>query len=443
MNRGPFSATFPGFLSIFIGLSAAGALVLACDSAPEGDGREGSGGRPVGSGGRGSGGAAGAGGDDRGGAGGEGGGGRYLLGSVSIDADGNRISYAQVVSDLEGPFSNESGLEANGNAVFMTRGHHFFYGLAESPTWVKYDTRDGFEKVEQLSFLEYGITYMDFSNVIVDDETAVSVLTEAYVAVVWNPSTMTISGTVDLSHLYKEGFALEAFTVVTYGGLVYIPGRWANWSALQVEPIVHMTILDPRRLEIVGTAEDDRCGSGGRIVFDADGYGYVMADGRNQSLQSFAAAQGDSGPPNCLLRIAPGETDFEEDFFYEIPELTSGLDSMTELEAGAVDGGIGFTMMKYEERIDAGLDRTTFEHWSVPAYKMWRLVLGDQPVAEEVTGAHFSVVGFPGSALGGKLYSSESEDGSESTVFEIDPKTNTARRKFTMDGYFAALLPLD
>ena len=116
---------------------------------------------------------------------------------------------------------------------------------------------------------------------------------------------------------------------------------------------------------------------------------------------------------------------------------------MTELETGAIDSGIGFSMMKYEERIDETLDRASFEHWGVPAYKMWRIVLGDVPRAEEVRGAHFSVVGFPGSALGGKLYGNESEDGSTSTVFEIDPETNTATERFTMDGYFAALLPLD
>ena len=42
----------------------------------------------------------------------------------------------------------------------------------------------------------------------------------------------------------------------------------------------------------------------------------------------------------------------------------------------------------------------------------------------------------------GKLYNPESDDGSESRVYEIDPLTNTATPRFTMDGYFAGLLPL-
>ena len=64
----------------------------------------------------------------------------YLLGSVVIDADGNRVSYAQIIHELSGDFSNRNGIEAPGNAVFMARGSDFFYGLSESPEWVRYST---------------------------------------------------------------------------------------------------------------------------------------------------------------------------------------------------------------------------------------------------------------------------------------------------------------
>ncbi|MCY1023542.1 hypothetical protein [Pyxidicoccus sp. MSG2] len=368
---------------------------------------------------------------------------RYVLGSVSIDADGNRVSYAQIVSKLEGHFTNANGIEVNGNAVFLAHGSDFFYGLAESPVWVRYSTENGFKETGRLSFLNYGITYMDFSNVIVDDETAVSVLTEAYVAVVWNPKTMTIKGDVDLSFLKRDGYSLEAFTTVTHNGLVYIPGKWVNWTTAQIQQTVSMITLDPKAMAVVSFAEDNRCGAGGRVTFDSRGYAYVMGDGRNQSMQVFAAASGKPSVPNCLLRIAPGATDFQDDWFFEIPSLTGGLDSMTELEAPSVNGGVGFTMMKYEDRIPTNLNRVNFEHWTVPAYKMWRLTLGDTPKAEEVQGAHYSVVGFSGSGVDGRFYTSESDDGSKSTVFELDPATNTAVQKFTMDGYFSGLMPIE
>lgn len=366
---------------------------------------------------------------------------RFVLASITIDADGNRVSYAQLIDRLTGDFDNSNAIEAPGNAVFLARGSDFFYGLAESPTWVRYSTDGGFRETGRLSFLNYGISSMDFANVIVDDDTAVSVLTSIARAVVWSPTTMTVKGVIDLPHLVRDGYELEAFTTVARDGRVYVPGKWVNWEAGEVLQRVSLTVLDPATLSIVGVAEDERCGAGGRVTFDSRGYAYVMGDGRNQSMQVFAAARGEPVVPNCLLRIPPGGTDFEEAFFYEIPSLTGGLDSMTELLSASLDDGIAFSMMMYPDRIPAGLDRVNFEHWSEPAFKMWRIVLGDTPKAEVVGGANFSVVGFPPTGVAGKLYYPESADGSRSSVFAIDPRTNTAALAFTMDGYFAGLFP--
>ena len=367
---------------------------------------------------------------------------RYVLGSVTINADGERVSYAQIIDNLAGPFTNADGIEASGNAVFLAHGRNFFYGLAESPEWVRYSTRDGFKETGRLSFSNFGITYMDFANVIVDDDTAVSVLTEAYVAVVWNPTTMQIKGTIDLGDMERKGFTLEAFTTSAHEGLVYMPGTWVNWEAPDVMQTVSMTVLDPKAMKVVSMAEDDRCGAGGRVIFDDKGYAYVMGNGRNQSMQAFAESKKQPVVPNCLLRIAPGGTDFEEDFFFTIPELTGGLDAMTELEPGDIDSGIGFAMMYYEDKLEGEPDIVNFEHWQQRIYKMWRIVLGDEPKAEEVKGAEFSVVGFSGSSIGNKLYSGASPDGTETTVVEYDPDANTATPKFEMKGYFSGLMPL-
>ncbi|HEX6240465.1 MAG TPA: hypothetical protein VFZ61_06210, partial [Polyangiales bacterium] len=245
---------------------------------------------------------------------------RFVLGAITISpTDDKRVSFAQIVEELDGQFTNRDGIEVPGNAVFLTHGSDFFYGLAESPEWVRYSTTNGqFKETGRLSFLNYGITYMDFSNAIVDEETAVSVLTQAYVAVVWNPRTMRIKGTIDLSYLEEEDFQLESFPAVAHDGLVYVPAKWVNWESAHVRQRVHVSVLDPKKLEVVAKAEDDRCGAAGSVTFDADGYAYVMGDGRNQSMQVFAESHGESSVPNCLLRIAPGEEDFEADYFFTI-----------------------------------------------------------------------------------------------------------------------------
>lgn len=366
----------------------------------------------------------------------------YTLASVVIDADGNRTTYVQAVESLDdGPFTNESAIELPGNGVVLVRGKSIYVGLTEEPTWVRFAPGDGgaIEETGRLSLLNTGASYIDYGNAVVDDETAVSVISNPPLAVVWNPATMEIRGEIDLGFLARDGYELEVWTTAAANGLVYVPGRWADWEGGRILPLVSTTIIDPKKLAVLGTAEDDRCASGGQVVLDAEGYAYVMGDGRNYSIQMFANAAGDPAPTNCLLRIAPGATDFEEAYFHQIPSLTGGLESITELQTARQGSGVAFAKMFYPDELPAGVQPVDFGFWSYPAHKLWRIRLADPPSAEEVDGAPLSTIGFGGSVVDGRLFSGESPDGSESDVYETDPDTNEARLRFTMDGYFYGL----
>ena len=379
--------------------------------------------------------------------GGAGGRSTYVLGSVTIDADGNRKTYVQAIPSLDsGPFTNKDALEIAGNGVIMTHGGSIFVGLAEEPTWVRYavDAAGKLTETGRLSFLNYGVTYIDFGNTIVDGETAVSLLTGPKVAVIWNPSTMTITGEVDLTYLQKEGYELEVWTTISHDGLVYIPGRWADWTGGRIFPGVSLSILDPKAKVIKAVAEDDRCASGGRIVFDKDGYGYVMGDGRNYSDKMFARAAGKTAQQNCLLRIAPGQTTFDEDYHFTIPSITGGRESIGELDTALQGSGTAFVKMFYEDMLPEGVEPVDFAFWDEPVHKLWRIELGNPPTAKEVEGAPFAAIGFTPVSLDGKYYSGESPDkGATTDVYETDPATNKATIRFKTEGYFYGLFKVD
>jgi hypothetical protein len=368
----------------------------------------------------------------------------FALASVVIDADGNRTTYVQVVDSLEGPFDNSTAIELPGNGVVMARGEHVFVGLAEEPTWVRYtiDETGAIAESGRLSFLNAGVTAIDYGNAILDDTTAISVLSALPAAIVWNPSTMEIEGEVALDHLVKADYSLEVWTTIARDGLFYIPGRWADWEGGRIFPGVSMTIVDPATMTVRAHAEDDRCASGGRAVFDEAGNLYVMGDGRNYSIHMFANASSGTAPDNCLLRITPGATDFDPSYHHTIPSLTGGRQSITELETAHNGSGIGFAKMFYPDKLPAEVEPVDFSFWGHPAHKMWRIELADPPTAVEVEGIPFSTIGFEGTALDGKLYSGESPDNQISEVYEIDPVTNTAVLRFTMDGYFYGLYRL-
>ncbi len=370
--------------------------------------------------------------------------GQYVLGSVVIDTDGNRTTYVQTVPSLEGPFNNKTAIELPGNGVLIAGEDAFFIGLAEEPTWVRYSVNSGGVIAEsgRLSFLNLGAKSIDYGNAYVDAQTAVSVLSDPPMAVIWNPTTMEIRGEVDLSGLARGGYGLEVWTTVTHGGKVYIPGRWADWEGGRIFPAVSLTVLDPYEMKVLGTAYDERCASGGRVVFGADGYAYVMGDGRNYSIHMYANAAGTTAPDNCLLRMAPGQIAFEKDYFYTLPSLTGGRQSITELETAANGSGFGFAKMFYPDQLPSGVKADSFDFWGERAHKMWRIRLANPPVAEEVEGIPFSTIGFEGAMLDGRLYSGESLDNVTSDVYEIDPNTNRATLRFKMDGYFNGLYKL-
>lgn len=369
----------------------------------------------------------------------------YVLGSIVITPDG-RTTYFQVIPslDAEARVTNENAVEAAGNGVLLTRGRDIFLGLAESPEWVRYTVAEDGTLAEtgRMSLANHGFTYVDYGNAIVADDLAVSVGSQAGVAVTWNPQTMEILDTIQLPHLAREGYDVEVWTTVAEDGLLYIPARWSDWEGGRIYPLVSTTIVDPRAGTILGVAEDDRCASGGRVVFAEDGYTYVLGDGRNYSAQMFANAAGTEVAPNCLLRIAPGETDFDPDYHVEIPSLTGGLEVVTEIEVATPGAGVGFAWMFHPEALPADIEPVDFTFWSYPVFELWQLTLGDTPSATPVEGIPYGVLGFGGSALNDRLYVGLG-DTETTDVYEVDPTTDTARVRFSMDGYFNGLYPLE
>jgi hypothetical protein len=175
-------------------------------------------------------------------------------------------------------------------------------------------------------------------------------------------------------------------------------------------------------------------------VFAPNGDAYVMADGRNWSAQLFATVSSSAIPANCLLRIRAGALGFDPDFLVEIPALTDGLEVATELETGVDGAGVAFAKMFYPGELPEDVPVAgDFAFWEQPAFKMWRIELGDTPSAMPVADVPFAALAWEGASVDGKLYTGESPDYASSRVFEIDPASNRAVPLFEMDGTFYGL----
>ncbi|MEM1418141.1 MAG: DUF4374 domain-containing protein [Myxococcota bacterium] len=367
--------------------------------------------------------------------------------TVTILPTGGRTTYLQAIDlNTPGPFGTEDAIENFGNAVSIGGDGRVFIGLAEEPVWVRYELdADAGQLVEtgRLSLAPTGARRIAFGNAYVDATMAVTVVPELAIAVVWNPTTMTIEREIEMPHLEVRGFTAETFTTVAHEGLVYVPGRWGNLALGRIVPGVSTAILDPAAGRVLGVAEDERCTSGGQVVFDDEGYAYVMGDGRTHLTHVIAYVRGEPALDNCILRIPPGGTDFDPDFYVAIPSLTDGLQSITELNTGSQGSGVGFAKMFYPDQLPEGVEPTGFEYWNEPAHRLWRLELGETVTAAPVEGLPFGQVGFGSYPYEGQLMIGETSDGATSEVYAVDPETNEATRRFTMTGFFTGLYALD
>lgn len=367
----------------------------------------------------------------------------WALSSVTIDVSGSRTTYVQTLTSLDiDEVDNDDALEISGNGTVQVVGGKVYAGLAESPEVRRYaiDEAGRLQADGSITFLNEGLQRASFGNVMVSPTKAYQVSTEQYKVIVWNPTTLEITGSVDLAALRHPTLDVEFWTVTAHEGRVYVPVRYVDWDNGIIDRSVVLAVIDAETDQLVATLRDERCHSGGRPVFTPDGDAYVVADGRTWSAQLFATVAGQAAPPTCLLRIPAGQLAFDPDYLVELPSITGGRDAVGELEAAENGTGVAFVKLFHPDQLPAGVTPgTDFGFWQAPAYKMWRFELGAEPTATEVIDIPFGAIAWDGSATDGKLWVGESPDYSRSTVYAIDPATSTATRRFEMVGSFYGL----
>ncbi len=156
----------------------------------------------------------------------------FALGSVVIGENDARTTYLQTIKSLDdGPFDNTKAIEMPGNGTFLASGDSVFAGLAEEPTWIRYTAdssgklaEDGSVELSRLRYPWHGLRKRrreGRSRCFGPQRPGGGGHVE--------PKNDEILRTVDLAHLVVAGYSLEVWTTMAHDGLVYIPGRWADW----------------------------------------------------------------------------------------------------------------------------------------------------------------------------------------------------------------------
>jgi hypothetical protein len=191
----------------------------------------------------------------------------------------------------------------------------YFVGSGDSPTITRYDREDGAVVAGQtLSFASLGLTYAPGSTETAFDADglAYSISVDQALVAVWNVDTMDLERTIELEGLTRDGFAsVYPITTIIRDSKLLVPVSYTNWESGEALPLTVLVSVDLESDE-VSLAEDGRCSGIRGFAQTEDGTLYGATDGFFAARRRLYGAVAGTEP--CVLRVLPGETQFDPDF---------------------------------------------------------------------------------------------------------------------------------
>ncbi|MEM7138654.1 MAG: hypothetical protein AAF500_18895 [Myxococcota bacterium] len=308
---------------------------------------------------------------------------------VDVPSPLGSTGFIFTVDELDGgTLSLSEGVEIGGGGSTCTTGFGSAYqGSAESPIVTRFDlNEDGllvpgprvsFGNILGSIFAGRGRAFQ-----FVSEERALYIDRTTGIVVAWNPTDMTVIDSIQLEGYEVEGGAPSIVPVLVGEErddiLMFV--RYIDRNAAEGIQMKRAALisLDPETLEYTVTREE-RCGGIFNDVETSDGTIYMASS-------PFVAAQQllDIEPfEPCMLRVLPGATEFDPDFYVEMKDLTGGLPT-----GGILRGpGDGAIILTYDGDPESAL--TTFEITTPP---VWRAFLVEDLNA---LGSAAEVPGFP------------------------------------------------
>lgn len=332
----------------------------------------------------------------------------YVALVPSLDA-GTQIDYGQV---LEVP---------GGASIFGLDGSRFFaLGRGDAPTITRFEvTASGsFVEGQTLSLLNQGIghTWFDPGLVpILSDDKAYVIDSQQMQVVVWNPSTMTVTGTFALPGVAAEGYSTTLFEPdpTRRGDHLFVAALHGEGDA--TAPFSTLLVLDVVHDRVAAVVRESRCGGLWDSVLAPSGDIY-LATGVWDAAQHRAFGDSIATEP-CIVRVPAGSLELDGDYYVPTASITGG-----QAAGGLVPGPAGSAYVKALD--ETGLEpigpEDFDEVWSGAHWRWRSWSLGSAAAAAEVPGVPASAGASGVLSVDGRAYvRNASADFSETTLLDM------------------------
>jgi hypothetical protein len=298
----------------------------------------------------------------------------FLLGTRVWD-DSSTTSYFHVVPSLEAGTGVDTDLavEVPGAAkLFAVPGAGWFaIGAGESPVITRY-TLDGSGRLvagASVTFQDYGVTSLWPSLYVVSPTKVYYPDRDGQQLIVWNPTTMEVTGSIALPGTGRTGFlSLYGYTPIVRGDLLLFAVGWFDWAINDtVLGETGLVVVDTRTDQLVRVDVDTRCGGISEAVITGSGDAYFVSS----ALAGAARRLGRFSLEPCALRIRAGAEAFDDGYAARLADVTGAAIAGEPIPGGGDDI---FLRVFDESLATVGAGDAT---WKLTGQSAWRWLRWD------------------------------------------------------------------
>jgi hypothetical protein len=242
--------------------------------------------------------------------------------------------------------------------------------------------------------------------------------------IVWNPSDMTVSGSIDTSGALDPEYPdFDYGEPVAFGDYVAWPILWSDEANADYKPAVDVILASATSDAPAFAISDRRCGGGWSLFVDDTGDLYALGNAYFGFAHFF-----DRDPArhlnDCLLRVRAGSTEFDPDFYVDLDRAANTPAVYHTWQSS----GRSVVAATWDPARDPNELTSPDDYWSAPMQRT--LIRIDEDASEPISGipasAVFSTLNY---RLDDVLYMLMSEGtpgpngDARSTLYRIDEST--------------------
>jgi hypothetical protein len=255
-----------------------------------------------------------------------------VLYSELVDSPEGRSVYVQILPSLPTQPADRAQAYEFPNAYIWTHDGMVYIRDREAGTMTRYQVTDTLELVADkladgadamFSFQPLGLRPFGAPVVFISSTRAYVIDKWDMRVIVWNPTTMSISGTFPIENANKAGYDPPFLTsTVKVDDRVFAGADiWHNEETLDVHPGTGVLVFSATTDTPPALLEDPRITGASHVFSDAAGDVYVVGN-QNGGLYNVMGPAVGTLPPAGVLRIKKGATDFDPDYFVDLNAVT-------------------------------------------------------------------------------------------------------------------------